>query len=587
MKLKYLFSALLSVMLLAACSDDDKIGNLDTIELDQTFLSIPMEGGQATVTIKTSLAWQFDAMFEKVTTVDGKKDTTYTQLPNNPEWLTASQLSGEGETKVTLTASATTGGRETELCIVAGGKKQFLVVRQGSLEPAEATCKEVIEGPEGKSYKVSGVVTAIANTHYGNFYMNDGTSETDVYVYGTNDKNGKKGNDPIDGEDGWGFEVGDVITVEGPKQLYGSTVELVDVTVVKIVKSLLKVVSEPVTVGKEGGEVKVKVAYKGNGAYVQIPEDAQSWISYVSTEYVAGEETIFEPNPADTAVFKFMVAENPDAGRKADLKFQSFKGKDESAIDYTITQAANVLPHGMNPEDPFTVAEAIAKCQEIGSTSDGEIYYAKGIISSISEVSTSYGNATFNISDDGTDNNTITVFRALSLNNEKFTAVDEIAVGDVVVVTGKLVNYTKGDEVTPEFSGNVYVYSRQSAADAKKPGTLESPFTVAEAIDYINKEGADEVYVEGTVSKIVYTFDVNHGTGTFWISADGQFHDDASLDFEAYSVYWLGNKSWAEGNGQVEVGDKVVLYGKLTKYGTTYETSSKKAYIYSLNGKTE
>ena len=69
------------------------------------------------------------------------------------------------------------------------------------------------------------------------------------------------------------------------------------------------------------------------------------------------------------------------------------------------------------------------------------------------------------------------------------------------------------------------------------------------------------------------------------------FNDDLTKDFEAYSVYWLGNKSWVEGNGQVAVGDKVVLCGKLTKYTkndkSTYETSSKKAYVYSINGKTE
>ena len=48
-----------------------------------------------------------------------------------------------------------------------------------------------------------------------------------------------------------------------------------------------------------------------------------------------------------------------------------------------------------------------------------------------------------------------------------------------------------------------------------------------------------------------------------------------------------------DGMGQVAVGDEVVLCGKITKYndknkGTiTYETSSKKAYVYSINGKTE
>ena len=35
------------------------------------------------------------------------------------------------------------------------------------------------------------------------------------------------------------------------------------------------------------------------------------------------------------------------------------------------------------------------------------------------------------------------------------------------------------------------------------------------------------------------------------------------------------------------VGDEVILCGLLTKYGSTYETSSGKAYIYSHNGKTE
>ena len=49
----------------------------------------------------------------------------------------------------------------------------------------------------------------------------------------------------------------------------------------------------------------------------------------------------------------------------------------------------------------------------------------------------------------------------------------------------------------------------------------------------------------------------------------------------------MGNRDWAEGDSQIALGDEVILYGALTKYGSTYETSSKKAYIYSLNGKTE
>ena len=118
-------------------------------------------------------------------------------------------------------------------------------------------------------------------------------------------------------------------------------------------------------------------------------------------------------------------------------------------------------------------------------------------------------------------------------------------------------------------------------------GSLDYPFNTAGAISFIDNAGSNEVFVKGIVSKIVYTFSVNYGTGTFWISDDGTYNDDAAKDFEAYSVYWLGNKAWEEGNDQIAEGDEVILHGALTKYKTTYETSSKKAYVYSVNGKTE
>jgi hypothetical protein len=94
-------------------------------------------------------------------------------------------------------------------------------------------------------------------------------------------------------------------------------------------------------------------------------------------------------------------------------------------------------------------------------------------------------------------------------------------------------------------------------------------------------------YVGGVVSKVVSQFNSNYGNGTFWISADGVYNNDYSKDFEAYRVYWLGNKKWADGNDEIAVGDKVVLYGELTKYKDTYETNQNKAYVYSVNGKTE
>ena len=123
-------------------------------------------------------------------------------------------------------------------------------------------------------------------------------------------------------------------------------------------------------------------------------------------------------------------------------------------------------------------------------------------------------------------------------------------------------------------------------------GTTEDyPFNVAQAISYIQNGGTDQVYVQGIVSRVLYTFNASYGTATFWISDDGVAYgvsdDNKSTsapdkDFECYSVYWLGNTPWEEGMPQVEVGDKVIVYGSLTQYKTTYETASKKAYIHAI-----
>ncbi len=100
-------------------------------------------------------------------------------------------------------------------------------------------------------------------------------------------------------------------------------------------------------------------------------------------------------------------------------------------------------PTGTGTEaDPFNAAAANAKCVEIGSEASDDEYYVKGIISKIADISTSYGNASFYLSDDGsTTLDQFYVFRALSFNGEKFTSEDQIKVGDEVVVKGKLINY--------------------------------------------------------------------------------------------------------------------------------------------------
>ena len=232
----------------------------------------------------------------------------------------------------------------------------------------------------------------------------------------------------------------------------------------------------------------------------------------------------------------------------------------------------------------------------------GEVY-VKGKISRIASKGTfteggTYGNASFYISEDGSQSGEFYCFRVLYLGNKKFeSGQTDIKVGDEVVIYGQLMNYHND---TPEtVAGKAYLYSLNGKTEdgGETPptppsgdgGTLNNPFDIAGAIAYIDGGGKDEVYVKGKVSKLVYEFDADHGTGTFWISDDGTFYEDNKKDFEAYSVKWLENKNWVAGNGQVKVGDEVILHGKLTYYTNTsvYETASKNAYVYSVNGNTK
>ena len=92
-------------------------------------------------------------------------------------------------------------------------------------------------------------------------------------------------------------------------------------------------------------------------------------------------------------------------------------------------------------ESPYTAADAIALTSKMTANDSMADVYVKGIISSDLEVSLQYGNATFNISDDGSATGEFNIFRALYLGNVKFTSEDQIKIGDEVVLVGTLVNY--------------------------------------------------------------------------------------------------------------------------------------------------
>ena len=99
-------------------------------------------------------------------------------------------------------------------------------------------------------------------------------------------------------------------------------------------------------------------------------------------------------------------------------------------------------------------------------------------------------------------------------------------------------------------------------------GSLEHPYTVSEALAAIDAdEGVTGVYAKGVVSEIVTPFNAQFGNISYNISADGSTTSDQLL---AYRGLGLKGAKFTSAD-DISVGDKVVIYGNLTKYNTTYE----------------
>ncbi len=127
--------------------------------------------------------------------------------------------------------------------------------------------------------------------------------------------------------------------------------------------------------------------------------------------------------------------------------------------------------------DPYNsvAANNIASALASGEKTS-EAYYIKGKVVSVKEkFSAQYGNASFYISDDGTNTDQFYIFRALFLGNQKWANGNtQIKVGDEVVIYAKLTNY-QGN--TPEtVQGDCYIYSlngktEDDGGDTPDPGT--------------------------------------------------------------------------------------------------------------------
>ena len=236
-------------------------------------------------------------------------------------------------------------------------------------------------------------------------------------------------------------------------------------------------------------------------------------------------------------------------------------------------------------EDPYnaTAANAFASALAADAKSDKDIYI-KGKIIDIedkNQFNTQYGNCTFYISDDGTDNgDKFYVFRTLYLGNVKYTSGDLPKKGDEVIICGKVTNY-KGN--TPETVANEsYIYSLNGKTEGgggdtpgPQPGGDAKVVTVAE---FNAAEVSNDIWYQLT--------------GTVKNLKDGDQYGNFDLEDETGSVYVYGLLDKKGGEKKkfqdlvtakgIKEGCKLTIIGNRGDYNGKIEVMN--AYFVSIEG---
>ena len=486
MKLRYFIPAFIALLgaMLVSCSDDDKITLLDEIQVSRSYVAIDKEGGSTSIIVTAKDAWSFDDI-EKI-----------------PSWLTITpQQGGAGETEVTFKADAALNGRNADLTICCAGRKQHIKVLQGLSEIKTATCAEVAAGNEGMTYRVTGAVNNIYNLEYGNFYINDGTGN--LQIYGTLNKSGKTKGNPIAD---WGIEEGDIITVEGPLKFYNGAAELCDVTVIKLVKSLLKVESidpENATIPLEGGNVTVNLTSKGNGVSVEIPEAAKSWLSISNITGGSAPTVTFHANA------------NAGGDRSAEVTFKTSNGSQESAVTATIKQTGAIVA--------ATVAEFLAAAE------DNTQYRLTGVIQKVTKASS----GDFTLRDYSGE---VAIYHMGAQGEFESLGLKE---GDIVTIVGKRGSYNGNPQMS-------------------KGGVYEShiPVTDISIAEFLTKPDDKNVYYR--VSGIIESID-NPTYGNLYLT-DGSNSLYVYGCYPGYGATGDNRKNWIATAG-IEVEDELTMIG--------------------------
>lgn len=517
--LKFLFAFTIGAIMAISCSEDaEPLGT--KISADASILLFDGQGASSqTVSVVSDGDW----------------------IAVAPEWVTVTPNFGTGNQAVQISVADNldtdgTLAAERKAAVtftVTGGSYAVAISQSGDPDKKPAEIAKITvaqfnaaEETDAVFYELTGAIASIANTYYGNFYLEDETGS--VYVYGLYDEKGGS----YGSFEKYGLNQGDIITIRGYRGSYNGLIEVMGGYYVSHVASLVSATPAEVSMPIEGGEFEVALAYKGETFEININPEARGWLNMGT----------IRPD-GDTTRIQFSVPANNGSPREATISFTSSKGSTVSTVETKVKQEGSIAD--------ATVAEFLAQ-----PVSGVALYRLTGKVKSIA--SDVYGN--FYLEDATGEVYVYGLTATQVASNDKSFASLGIKVGDIVTLVGTRAEY-KG---TAQVGGPAYHISHTSYKEA----------TVAEVL--AASTGDNYYKVTGTVKNIKSTvygnFDIEDETGSIYVYGLTK----APVEKNDKSFESLGLKE----------GDKVTLVGKRAEYNGSAQIGSA-YYLYHEEGTTQ
>ncbi len=387
--------------------------------------------------------------------------------------------------------------------------------------PEKISVADFIAKADSKTpYELTGTITRIANTSYGNFDLTDETGT--IYIYGLVDAEGEYCFSST------GAKLGDVITVQGTYTLYNTTHEIVNATYISHTEGApMEII--PSSIGDFLEAANPTQLYELTGVVKNI-----TGAEYGNFDLVDGSGSVY--------VYGLLTEEGGASKQFATL------GVEEGDI---LTLVGNYATYNDAPQvgGAYHVSHidvAAKTVTEFLAAEEGDDYYmVTGTVSGIAGAG-EYGNIYLN-----DETNSIYVYGLLSGWNgakKQFPALVEatgLKDGDTLTVIGKRTSYNDTPQV-----GSAFYFSHEAAAGGEEPEPepvepteITIPELYAKAAEATGVISADVTYV---LNVVVTGASQNSSYGSLYVMTK-----DAT---EAGNGFLLYNSSL---EGKYNVGDEL------------------------------